>query len=557
MKTSFKWLKRILSLVVVALLIFAFIGEDPKWLREIALGSLVIQPAFSIGFLVMLALTPIWGRFFCECLCPLGIIQSVVARIVRPRSAVRRVCTRLPMSRAQIVVRSVVFIAFSIALALGYGALAHLITPYSIVGKALVLFMPGLVIFGFVVLSAIFNKGRFWCNWVCPVGSLFTLLSIKSVFPNKISKGCENCRKCFPTDVKKVDSADKPSSDVEVSRRAALKGVAVIAAAHTVEKTTDGGLAAVTLPGIPKRPSNILPPGAVSRSEFNLKCVGCGLCVTKCPMDVLRQSTELKTFGQPEMYFQNGYCRVSCNYKCAQVCPTGALIPRTEARANLHMGHAIWKKDHCLRNATGDKHEFCKACVRNCPVKALHFVDGAVVIDKTACIGCGACEHVCPVRPEPAIIVKGFDRQREVLPMSENDLISEMIALVEAGDSCVLAKNGVIIARDKGRGISPLLRVLDNGKLEGAIVADKIIGRAAAAICVLGGAKVVYANVMSEGAKALLDKHGIKASTAKITDEIINRDKTGICPMEKAVKELTDPSEMVKAIRQTVKEMTK
>ena len=169
MKTSFVWLKRILSLVVLALLIFAFFGEDPKWLREIAFGSLVIQPAFSIGFLVMLALTPIWGRFFCECLCPLGIIQSIVARIVRPCSAVRRVCTRLPMSRAQIVVRSVVFIAFSIALAIGYGALAHLITPYSIVGKALVLFTPGLVIFGFVVLSAIFNKGRFWCNWVCPV----------------------------------------------------------------------------------------------------------------------------------------------------------------------------------------------------------------------------------------------------------------------------------------------------------------------------------------------------------------------------------------------------
>lgn len=547
MKTFFVWLKRVIALGIAVLAVVAFCGFGPKWLGEIAIGSLVIQPAFSLGFLAVLALSPIIGRFFCECLCPLGTVQSVIARIVRPKKAVRRVCTRLPVSRVQLALRWGIFAVFAALFALGYGALAYMITPYSIVGKSLVLFIPGLVVFGVVVVSALFGNGRIWCNWICPIGTLFSVFASKSVFGNRIGKGCENCRKCFSSGV--GTACAKAGEASGFTRRTTLKGVAVLAAVHGVEKTTDGGVAEVSLPGIPKRPNGVLPPGAVPRSDFNLKCVGCGLCVKQCPMNVLKQSMSLKSFGQPEMYFQNGYCRLSCNYKCASVCPTGALQPRTENRANLHIGHAIWKKDLCLRNAEGDEKEYCKACVRNCPVKALHFVEGAVVVDKTACVGCGACEHVCPVRPEPAIIVKGFDRQREVLPMGAGDLKAEMISRIEAGDSCVLAKGGVIIARNKGRGIKPLLDFLDNGKLEGAIVADKIIGRAAAAICIVGGAKEVYAGVLGEGAKELLEKHNIKVTYKELTKEIINRNKTGICPMELKVQGMDEPWAMVKKLK--------
>lgn len=555
MKTFYVWFKRATALGVLALAAVAFSGTGPERLSRIAIGSLVIQPAFSLGFLTVLALSPIIGRFFCECLCPLGTVQSIISRIVRPRKAVRRVCTRLPVSRARAVFRWTVFAVFVILSALGYGALAHMITPYSIVGKSLVLFAPGLAVFGVVAFSALFGGGRFWCNWVCPIGTLFSVFASRSILGNTIGKGCENCRKCFPTAPKKNGAAAVKAGGAELTRRTALKGVAVAVAVHSVEKTTDGGVAAVSLPGIPDRPATVLPPGAVPRGEFNLKCVGCGLCVKQCPMDVLKQSTKLKSFGQPEMYFRNGYCRLSCNYRCAAVCPTGALIPRTENRADLHMGHAIWKKDLCLRNADGDRKEYCKACVRNCPVKALHFVNGAVVVDKAACIGCGACEHVCPVRPEPAIIVKGFDRQREVRPIGKGDLLAEMVSRIERGDTCVLARNGVICASSKARGVKPLLLFLDNGKLAGAIVADKVIGRAAAAICIRGGAKEVHAKVMSSGAKALLEKFGVKAAGAEIAQTIANRDRTGQCPMESAVENLSDPAEMVTAVKKAVEEL--
>lgn len=555
MKMFITWLKRVLALSILALVVIAFLGLGPKWLGEIAIGSLVIQPAFSLGFLVILALSPILGRIFCECLCPLGTVQSIIARIVRPKKAIRRVCTRLPVSRNQLIVRWMIFIIFAMLFAVGYGALAYMITPYSIVGKSLVLFVPGLVVFGVVVISSFWGDGRIWCNWICPIGTLFSVFASKSILKNKIGKGCENCRKCFPLSSIKESVKGKGVNGDKFTRRTAFKGVAVLAAVHSVEKTTDGGLAPVSLPGVPKRPNNILPPGAISRSDFNLKCVGCGLCVKQCPMGVLRQSTELKTFGQPEMFFQNGYCRLSCNYKCANVCPTGVLIPRTENRANLHMGHAIWKKDLCLRNAEGDKKEYCKACIRNCPVKALHLVEGSVVVDKATCIGCGACEHVCPVRPTPAVVVKGFDRQREVKPIDKSDLIAEMFSRLEKGDTCVLAKDGIIIARDNSRGVKPLLDFLDTGKLKGAIVVDKVIGRAAAAICILGGVSEIHTKVISDGAKELLKKYGIVVSAKKAVKEIENRNKTGACPMEDVVRGLDDCKVMVDKVVEKLKTM--
>jgi len=46
-------------------------------------------------------------------------------------------------------------------------------------------------------------------------------------------------------------------------------------------------------------------------------------------------------------------------------------------------------------------------------VGAVKIEDGFPSVDPAKCIGCGACEHVCPVRPEPAVFVEGFERQSE------------------------------------------------------------------------------------------------------------------------------------------------
>lgn len=532
---------RLLALVSLAAVCGAFYGlPTAKALR--------IQPTPTFLFLAVLMLAPLVGRFFCAWLCPLGVLQSVVHFLTHPRSHVRRVCTRLPETRVQRIVRWSVFALAAGLVATGFGALGWALTPYSIVGKALIGFAPGLVLAGVVLVLAAVGSGRAWCNWVCPMGTLFNLLAQKARYPHTIDQkeGCGACRRCFaappPAKAKAGDAAGG------VTRRELMSGIGLLAAAEVVEKTTDGGYAPVSLPGVPARPAEVLPPGAVDRALFNRLCVGCGACIAACPEKCLVPSTSLKTFGQPKMDFRRSHCRLACPQKCAAACPAGALrLLDHVARRDLHMGHAIWKKDRCLRTTEDVP---CTACQRKCPVKAIVLVKGVPVVDKGTCIGCGACEHVCPVRPMPAIFVKGFERQRIVRPFNEGDLVAEMKGLLTRGEAAsVAAVDGVIVAREQGRGVQPLLKLLDAGKLRRALVVDKVIGRAAAAICLVGRVRKVHALVMGEDAAALLHAHGVLATADRTVPRILNRDQSASCPLEARVEKLEDPAQMVEALR--------
>lgn len=533
-----KTLLRLVALLSLAAACGAFYGlPTAKALR--------IQPTPTLVFLVILLLTPLVGRFFCTWLCPLGVLQSIVHALAHPKTHVRRVCTRLPETRAQRLVRWCVFAVAAGLVAGGFGALGWAITPYSILGKALVGFVPGLLLAAAVLALAAVGAGRTWCNWVCPVGTLFNLLARGARRPNTIDlkDGCGNCRKCFAAKPKAAAHAADG-----VTRRETLHGLGLLAAAELGEKTVDGGFSPVSLPGVPARPAEVLPPGAVDRALFNRLCVGCDACVAACPEKCLVPSTSLATFGQPKMDFRRSHCRLACPQKCAAACPAGALrVLDHVARRDLHMGHAIWKKDRCLR-ATQDVP--CTACQRKCPVKAITLVGGFPVINRDLCIGCGACEHVCPSRPLPAIFVKGFDRQRVVRPLGEADLVAEMAGLVRRGEAAVVtAKNGVLGARATGKGVQPILSLLDADALRGAVVVDKVVGRAAAAIAVVGRARRVHGLLMGEDAKALLEAHGVTATADRLVPKILNRDLSASCPMEAKVGNETDPEKMVAALR--------
>ena len=536
-----KFIKAAVATAMVAAVAAGFFGG-----RYAAIAC-KIQPAATWYFAAVLALTLVFGRFFCEMLCPLGILQSFVNFIFHRRTKVRRVCTRLPDTPAQRAVRYTVLAVFAALIALGYGALAWSLTPYSIFGKALTLFYPGLALFAAVLVLAAFGKGRIWCNWVCPAGTVFNLLARFSFFKNNIQKGCGNCQRCFGKE--KAEAARQRAKEHHqgFTRRETLHGMAVLAATAAAEKTTDGGYAPVSLPGVPEREKPVLPPGALAREFFNAKCVGCGLCEKVCPGHAIVPSLSLKRFGQPELSFSKGYCLTACNYRCAEVCPAGALVkPEGTSRKDIHMGRAVWNRQLCLRT---DKVASCTACLRKCPVKAIHLVEGFPVVDAEVCIGCGACEHVCPVRPLPAMTVEGFDRQVKFKPIDDADLLTEMRSLIAEGAAVVTAKNKVITAQAKGHGVKPLLKLLDEGRLAGAVVFDKVIGRAAAAICVSGGAAEVHTLVASEGGVKYLADRGIAITADKVVREIFNRDKTGRCPMESRVEKLESPAEIVEALR--------
>lgn len=186
-----KALKIVFSLCMVAAVTAAFFGVPYCVL------ACKVQPSAAWPFLVVLALTPLLGRFFCETMCPLGVLQTFVNWASHPKTHVRRVCTRLPVTKPQRAVRLAVLALFAVLLAAGFGGVAWTFTPYSIYGKALALFVPGLVLFVAVLVLALFGQGRIWCNWICPAGTLFTLFARNPVCAHAIGKGCANCRRCF------------------------------------------------------------------------------------------------------------------------------------------------------------------------------------------------------------------------------------------------------------------------------------------------------------------------------------------------------------------------
>ena len=432
--------------IIVPLVALFFLGAVTAaflGVRELSFAaSLQLIPAVLslslVPLAVIAAVTLLFGRFFCRAMCPLGILQSIVNRIFHPKTAVRRVCTRLPETNAQRIVRWTVLAAAVVAFACGYGAWGGMVDPYAIFGRVLSLVpasdgegaplptslaVASVSVFAAILLSAVFCKGRIWCNWICPAGTAFNLAAKFAWKKDAVSSGCGNCRRCFP------EHAAKPTQQAEgdgVTRRDAIRTMAAAAAA---EKLTDGGFANVTKPGSPERETPVLPPGAGNAEAFYRKCISCQLCVQNCPMHCLVPSTSLSRFGQPKMDFREGYCHIQCT-RCSEVCPTDAIAPLTkEEKRTAHVGYAVWNKNACLRQTEGVE---CVACERKCPAKAIHIVKGVPVVDKLACLGCGACEHVCPARPMPGIAVNGLVSQNWTSPAKNETAFMGPPSLLDA-----------------------------------------------------------------------------------------------------------------------------
>ncbi len=111
------------------------------------------------------------------------------------------------------------------------------------------------------------------------------------------------------------------------------------------------------------------------------------------------------------------------------------------------------------------------------------------------------------------------------------------------GHSICLCKNGEYFT-DDGRGISPMMKFIAEGKeLTGFSAADQIVGKAAAMLFVKAGVRSVYGKTMSDSGKEFLEANNISCSYDILTDRIINRQGTDICPMEKAVADINDAHE--------------
>ena len=315
-----------------------------------------------------------------------------------------------------------------------------------------------------ILFTVSFIYGRSYCNTVCPVGTFLGFISKYSIFRPVIdTTKCNSCGLCARNcksscidnknhvidysrcvvcmdcigkckkgaiNYKKVSyikSADNQEENIAKSidkgKRNFLSSSAIIAATTFIkaqEKKVDGGLANIIDKKSRENITRITPPGSLSIKHLAQHCTACQLCISACPNDVLRPSTSLDTFMQPIMKFDKGYCRPECN-ECSSVCPTGAIKPITiEDKSAEQIGHAVWVAEACIANTEGVA---CGNCARHCTTGAIHMVNPKdaksediliPAVDTEKCIGCGACENLCPVRPLSAIYVTGNERHRKI-----------------------------------------------------------------------------------------------------------------------------------------------
>jgi len=189
---------------------------------------------------------------------------------------------------------------------------------------------------------------------------------------------------------------------------------------EATDKKVDGGLAEIEDKVAPKRATKIVPPGAKSLKNMASHCTGCQLCVSACPNGVLRPSTDLLTLMQPEASYERGYCRPEC-VRCSEVCPAGAIkLIDVAEKSSIQVGHAVWTRELCVPIKDGQE---CGNCARHCPTGAITMVPSDAndpkslkipVVNEEMCIGCGACENLCPSRPISAIHVEGHEVHRTI-----------------------------------------------------------------------------------------------------------------------------------------------
>lgn len=321
--------------------------------------------------------------------------------------------------------------------------------------------LPSLIIAAvtFILLAILaWRNGRTYCNTICPVGTILSFLSrfslLKIHFDTEKCRNCSLCTKnckasCIDFKNHSVDysrcvvcgdciesckfGALKYSSttrntsitrdtSIDTSKRSFLLASAMVTTAALAQeaKKTDGGLAEIEDKVAPERQTPLTPPGSLSAKNMAQHCTGCQLCISECPNEVLRPSGDWLSLMQPVMSYERGYCRPECT-RCSQVCPAGAIKPIwREEKSSTQIGHAVWIKKNCIPLTDGVE---CGNCARHCPVGAIEMVPSdpedeespaVPAVNEARCIGCGACENLCPARPFSAIYVEGHEVHKEI-----------------------------------------------------------------------------------------------------------------------------------------------
>ena len=425
-----------LATIVFILIGLVFLGLFPSatTLLKIQAAPSLLKTiaAFSIGtlvtFLVILFITFLFGRFYCSVICPLGISQDAIEFITRQKS--KQLPKHLAFPRA-------LCLSIAIGLLLGGWTLGFkLLDPYSNFGRVFASYGLGAILPILIVIALTFWRKRFFCNAICPVGTMLGIVSRIGVFKLYITEKCIKCGRCVKAcnagcidiENRRIDNArcvrcmnclsacamgavhfgrpaapqprtpDMEKRELLISIPIGLVGLGASAAVghHFLKKLLDAktseAVAEEAEETVEATPQFILPPGAGDVARFATKCTACLLCVNNCPSKIIKPSPS--GYGFVTLNLDGGHCGYDCN-RCSQICPTGAIQPiPLEAKQKLRIAQASINYKNCK---VFQEDEPCGKCAEVCPTKAITLrKTGAPKMTKNLCIGCGACQAICP-----------------------------------------------------------------------------------------------------------------------------------------------------------------
>ena len=488
-----KHLKNIrIAVAAVMFVLFFGVGIGIRQLNAVLVtqfgpGLLSLTSAFFVDVLAAVVLitvvTLLFGRIYCSVLCPLGILQDGIAFLTHWKkwkwNRYRFLDTRpvkysvflfvlilgaagvmlpfialLPSSNFFTLVSNVFLRIFGTVdpeTVNEFGSVEHsaretgaLFARFSVNPPAAAFFFS-LGVFLIVAAMAAW-RGRLYCNTLCPVGAVLSLLGRAPLYRISLSQSmCVSCGMCEAACKGGAISAKAKSvlaencvmcfncigackrGGVTLEKRPKMAAFSLsrrhfIGAAGGVVAGAGAAMIARKLENAMPRPSTepAMPPGAGSAKRFHSKCVGCGICIRECEGHVLVPSVTqygLAGFMQPVVDYSRGSCVYDCN-RCSNVCPPNALLPLSLAeKQRTRIGIASVEPDSCVG---------CGICASKCPAKAVEIVFGAdgrksAVVSADHCIGCGVCQHVCPMPNGPAITVSGVTEQILVKPPEVRD----------------------------------------------------------------------------------------------------------------------------------------
>ena len=383
-----------------------------------------------------LGTTFLFGRYFCAALCPLGVVQDAVG-VLREKGRANANIPNLKVLRYGVA-------AFSyLLLAGGWAIGGRLFDPFSRFGgivSGLLSMTAGLLPLVVLILLVIWKK-RVFCVSVCPVGTLLGLFAKWGVYRlsmNDACTGCGLCEKNCPTGC--IDSSKRvidneicvrcmnclcPRGGIEFSRgqtapisqsrrrfiiKSGAAALGIFAAGSSLGKPI---LAIAGASG--NYDGLVFPPGAIDRKRFARTCTSCQVCALNCPEDIIKPSENFLGFFEPvHLDYTHSGCRDDCA-RCSAVCPSGALQRVSpDDKKWLRIGES---SVDALKCRVVKENTACDLCARVCPKEAIYMTDGPAgclapipEVNAYHCIGCGACQAVCPMLPK-AIAVGGIEQE--------------------------------------------------------------------------------------------------------------------------------------------------